>query len=248
MARALALLLLLTGLARAENPPPAPAIDLVIIGVTDDLYSLYGHTALLVRTDPKAPIENAELFNFGVTSFSGKHYIRDFITGRVESWGDERPWGRQLEAWKKHDRTVTRYPVQLSDDARRRLVARLRLAISPAYTRYIYDTFRENCATRPRDLLDEFSGGAVFAISGEAPSGLSYRDDVRIAFANLPGVLLATEIFPGPDLDRPRTRWEMSYRPEYLEQVMREVRLADGTPLLGEAIVEHQRRGPDPRD
>jgi len=234
-------------------PPPepplserVPRVELVFVGVSADVYSLYGHAAMLVVEDADAPIDDAELFNFGVTALTDDDYVQKFLGGRVEFWGDSRRYGRQLGRWRKADRTVSRRPVDLSVEATERLITHLRLDITRERRDYVYDTFRENCATRLRDYLDLYTGGAVYAALGSLATGRSFRDDVRVAYAALAPLLVMTEVVPGVELDRHRTWWELAYLPATLFDGLGMVTTERG-PLLGETIVDHARAGDDPR-
>lgn len=240
-----------------EPAPPIPApevplaervprVELVFSGVSEDVYTLYGHAAMLVVEDADAPIEDAELFNFGVTGFGDENYVRKFLGGRVEFWGDSRRYGRMLRGWKKADRTVSRRPVNLSVADTERLITLLRLDVTRERRDYVYDTFRENCATRLRDYLDLYTGGAVYAALGPLGTDHSFRDDVREAYAGLPPLLLMTEIVPGVELDRGRSLWEQAYLPAALFDHLGMV-TTDRGPLLGDLVVEHARSGSDPR-
>lgn len=225
---------------------PVPRIELVFADVGDDVYTLYGHVALLAVDDPEAPLRDAELFNFGVTRFGSTDYVRDFLGGRVEFWGDARAYGRQLSRWKKEDRTVVRRPLGLSREVAAKLIDQLRYDVDPVRRDYVYDTFRDNCSTRVRDYLDRYTGGAVYAALGPRLTGRSFRDDVRVAYAGLPPLLAMCEVVPGPELDRARTLWELAYRPAMLVDALGMVTTDEG-PLLGETIVDHRRGGDDPR-
>lgn len=229
-----------------EAPPPQLA--LLIVGPSKDIYTLYGHAAVLVIDDPTAHINKARLFNFGLTSFKRPNYLKDFLTGRVKFWGAATTFKRAFARWKRNDRTVWRYDINLGPGATQRMIKRMEHDTQPDRREYVYDTFRENCATRIRDYLDTYSGGAVYGALGDEPSGRAYRDDVRDTYASQPALLLLTEIFPGPELDRKRSVWEMGYRPESLVAGLETVTLTgeDAVPLLGPAITLHTRKGPNP--
>ena len=47
--------------------PESASIELVTVGPGDNIYSAFGHTALLLRTEPTQPLEQGRIFNFGVT-------------------------------------------------------------------------------------------------------------------------------------------------------------------------------------
>ena len=224
-------------------------VELITAGPNELVYSLYGHVGLRV-VDPRQPAQARDrLFNFGVTNFNRPNYVQDFLTGRVEFWGAPEPMSRAMKRWRRVQRTVKRYPLNLSPAAVARLVDRLELDVTPERRMFIYDTFRDNCSTRVRDYLDEYTGGAVYAALAAQPTGRSYRDDVRDAYAGRPFLLLGTELVPGVELDRERTLWEMGYRPETLADALREVMIpGEGglVPLLGAPEVLHARVGPDP--
>ncbi|MCA9546123.1 MAG: DUF4105 domain-containing protein [Myxococcales bacterium] len=225
----------------------APRLELVVVGPGDSQYTLYGHAGVVAFDQGDEPLSQARLFNFGITDFRRPNYIVDFLGGRVDFWGHERDYQTYLDRWTRHDREVVRYPLNLGPDATKALLLRMRDRVREETKHYRYDTFRENCATRIRDLLDAATGGAVYGALAGVPTGRSFRDDVRQAYAGQPALLLLTEIFPGPALDEPRDAWAMAYRPVALARGLATVTLPDGTPLLGEPHVDRRREGPDPR-
>lgn len=231
----------------APPPPVAPRVELVIVGPEDSAYSLYGHAALRVVDNPQDNPDDARVFNFGITNFNRDNYVFDFLGGRVEFWGRIERWETVMRRWRRTDRTVTRFPVLLSSASLRQLVARMERDTQPENRNFVYDTFRENCATRLRDYLDTYSGGAVYATTGGKPSGRAFRQDVRQAYGNVTAILLGSEFAPGVEMDRPRDVWHMMYRPATLGSALQTVQV-DGHPLLGPGIVEYTRKGGDPLD
>lgn len=226
---------------------PAPQVEVVIVGPSQTSYSLFGHAAMRVVDSPADDPADARVFNFGITNFNRPNYVRDFLGGRVEFWGRIERWGTVLERWKESDRTVIRYPVLLPEAALAQLVARMERDTTPEHRDFVYDTFRENCATRLRDYLDTYSQGAVHAATARTPSGRAFRQDVRQAYGNWTAILLGSEFIAGVELDRPRTVWEMMYRPEGLGEGLKTVQAA-GHALLGPGVVEHTRASGDPLD
>ncbi len=224
-----------------------PKADLVVVEPGEEVYSLYGHAGLLIYREGEEQI----LYNFGMTNFNRPNYITDFLSGRTHFWGKPKLWEHQLKKWIEQDRTVLRYPVQLSPGQLERLERRVKRDVMPEHREYIYDTFRDNCATRLRDYLDEYTGGAVYAQIAHQESGLSYHDDVRIAFSKQFILLFLIEIVPGIEMDAQRNAWEMSYRPGYLAKALSQVQIPgpDGLgPLLGTPKREYLRRGADTTD
>lgn len=231
--------------AQAPDARPERQVELLIFGPGDDVFGRYGHAGIRVI----GPGTADRVFNFGITDWTKPNYIQDFLTGRVRFWGNARPWERSRLSYVKWDRTILRYPLALTPPQVDRIVSRMEHDVEPEHREYVYDTFRDNCATRLRDYIDDATGGAVRrAVEGE-PLGPSYREDVRVAFAAFPGLLILTEIIPGLPLDAPRSTWERMYLPSVLGEAMTRVSLTrDGraVPLTGQPIVDRVREGPDP--
>lgn len=220
-------------------------VELLVFSPGDDVFGRYGHAALRVI----GPGSADRVFNFGITDWTKPNYIRDFLTGRVRFWGNVKPWERARKSYVKWDRTIVRYPLELTRDEVDGLVARMEHDVLPEHREYVYDTFRDNCATRLRDYLDTATGGAVRRSLADDPPGPSYREDVRVAFAAYPGLLLLTEIIPGLPLDAPRSTWERMYRPAVLGDAIARVQVTRGgvtRPLTAGPIVDRQRDGPEP--
>jgi hypothetical protein len=238
-----ALLFVLLLLAALVSPALAkPRVELLVMGPGGSFYERYGHAALRVTDGPG---DADRVFNFGITNFKRPNYMAEFLGGRVRFWGNVKTWDYTIARYRREDRTLRRLPLNLSDEQAARLVAKLEHMVLPENREYVYDTFRDNCATKIRDYLDEVTGGAVKAALSDVPSERSFHDDVRVGFANLPHLLLPLELVPGPEMDAPRTLWEMTYHPVTLGEAMKRVQLPTG-PLVGPEVVEHTRAKPDP--
>ena len=220
--------------------------ELLVFGAGEDVFERYGHAGLRILGPAAA---DDRIFNFGITDWTKPNYIQDFLTGRVAFWGNVRPWARTRNSYVKWDRTILRYPLDLTPAEVDALVVRLEHDVLPENRNYIYDTFRNNCATRLRDYIDDVTGGAVRRSLAEEPLGPSYREDVRVAFAAFPSLLILTEIVPGLPLDAHRSTWERMYRPAVLGEAITHVHVTrDGVsrPLTTGPIVDRLREGPEP--
>ena len=132
------------GVALAATPRQPRALELLVFGLDDDVFSRYGHVAVRVIE----PDGRDRVFNFGVTSFNRPGYVAEFLEGRVKFWGKESSWARTLDGYKKADRDIVRHSLRLTPTQANALVARMEHDVLPEHREYIYDTFRENCATR----------------------------------------------------------------------------------------------------
>ena len=227
-----------------ESPGDDPQIDLLIVGPGSHFYTIFGHLAVLVRPDPETPLEQGELFNFGVTNFNDSDYLWSFMAGTAIFWGHVKPFGRQMKKWNREDRTVTRYPLRLPPDKKRQLYKRFRHMTDPEHRMFRYDTFRANCATRVRDALDEVSGGALGQAWKMRATAETFRDRARYGYSQYPAFLLLLDWGAGRQIDSPRTAWQRAGEPAFFEEEIRELRTLDGSPMFSTGLVEATRRGP----
>ncbi|MEE2789410.1 MAG: DUF4105 domain-containing protein [Myxococcota bacterium] len=233
-------------LVAATNDEPGPHIEIVVVGPGDQFYSLYGHLAVLVWTDDNRNPRQGKLFNFGMTNFTEDGYFGDFVGGQVQFWGGQQSYAKYLRLWTKQDRSIIRYPLNLKPDVARAMYRQLQHDVMPANKYFLYDTFRNNCSTRVRDIVDTYTRGAVYRALATTPVEHSYRHDVRRAYSKRIALLWLTEWYLGYTADQPRTAWELSYRPIYFGEALTKIRHLNGSPLVGPPTLEHARGGPDP--
>ena len=94
---------------------------------------------------------------------------------------------------------------------------------------YVFDYYRDNCATRIRDLIDRATAGAL-ARASTGGAEMTWRQHTeRLSAEDLP-VFLGLYVAMGPVIDRPITEWEEMFLP---------AKLADGVARAG--LVEEQR-------
>ena len=132
-------------------------VSLLTCSPHEEVYSLYGHTALLI-TDRMA--RRQWVFNYGVFDYRKPHFVWRFMMGqtdyRLEStpallaWCDYyRRWGSSVEA-------------QVLDlTPREKLQLQTALAENLKTPVYRYNFFFDNCSTRPRDIIERSLDGTV---------------------------------------------------------------------------------------
>jgi ribosome modulation factor len=114
----------------------------------------------------------------------------------------------------------------------RELANALAVNARPENMFYRYDYYRDNCSTRVRDALDRALGGGLKAqLSGRSQGNTWRSESVRLAW---PAKWMAFGFHLGlaGSADRPLSRWEESFIPMRLRDALREVKRADGKPLV----------------
>ena len=237
------LLLWLLPLSAAQAS--TPTIELYTMGQGDDAFTLFGHAAMCV-VDGK----HARCFNYGTADFSRPGALAfNFVRGHARYWVSTTPRDALLRAYRESDRTMYRQVLPLSPERARRAAALLDRDLRPDRRTYVYDHFNDNCATRLRDLIDVVTDGALRA-SSERVRYPEVRDLVRDGFAGHPGLLAASELLIGRDMDRDLNGWEAMFLPSALRDEVsralgaaptvvyaRRAPLDRGSPMAGRALV-----------
>ena len=242
MGRVLSLLLWTALVLSAATAAARTRVELITVGPGDELYTRFGHTALLVSRDGAA----LAVYNYGLSDFDRPGLIWEFLRGGSTFWVARQHLSSMVADYRDEDRAVWRQPLNLSGEQVSRLLRILAHDALPANREYIYRHVSDNCATRPRDRLDRITGGAVARALKGAPSGLTWRDLIRQGFASSTTILLASEFLVGRRVDDPVDRWQASALPTNLSRYLQQVKLPGGRVLALPPTVINARRGGDP--
>lgn len=203
-------------------------VRLVTFGPGDDIASWFGHSALVVEN---RRTHDARLFNYGEFSFDQTLLLR-YALGRLEFWVGERPVESTLQNYRQQGRSVQVQELNLSSERRLEVSRFLRENVRPEKRGFLYDHFTDNCATRPRDIIDVATGGRLRVAGAGAPAEvMSWREHTRRHTIRNPLVFVLLDFVMNSDVDRPITRWQAAFLPGELFQLVAEARTDDGAPL-----------------
>jgi len=203
-------------------PPPRYLIEVLTFGPGDHPFTRFGHDAIRV-VDRLA--QRDVVYNFGTFSLT-PGFISDFLRGRLRYWLSVSSTGPALEEYRLENRSIEAQGLALSPGAAAELVRRLEENALPQNRAYRYDYFRDNCATRVRDVLDAVTGGAVHAAAAVAGTETLRGQALRMAADDLP-FYLALSVVLGPATDRPIDAWSEAFLPQMLQRTLRLTRLSD---------------------
>lgn len=219
------LLLLCAGLAQAA----APRIGVVTMEPGEVFFERFGHNAIVVdRNDGSEPTA----YNFGYFDLDEPNFFGNFVHGQMRYWLVALPLHRDLARYKQLGRGAAVQWLDLTPAQVSALAASLDADARGENARYRYDYFTSNCSTKVRDALDGALGGALKSQLSGRSQGNTYRSEsVRLA---APAVWMAVGFHLGLSdyADRPLSRWDEAFIPMRLRDALREVKLADGRPLV----------------
>ena len=232
----LVLLLLLVGFAEAAptatpgaTPGAAPRIGIITMEPGEQFWERFGHDAIVV-VDPVRG--NSTSYNFGFFDMSEPGFVGNFIRGYMQYYLVALPTEDDLSSYRDEGRGVSVQWLDLDDKQARDLAQALAINARAENARYRYEYYTDNCATRVRDALDRALGGQLKQQLIGRSQGNTYRSEsVRLAW---PAKWMAFGFHLGLSSygDRPLSRWEEAFIPMRLRDSLREVKRADGRPLV----------------
>jgi hypothetical protein len=199
---------------------PVVRIELYTMGPGDYLFSKFGHAALCV-VDPEG--REGRCFNYGTADFSTPGPLTwAVMRGRAEFWVSVASLDDMLRQYRAEDRTIYRQVLPLDGHETAELKRALATNALSENRSYQYDHFLDNCSTRPRDLIDRATAGALRAVPGSSvDDSFTFRALIRQNLENEPFYFLLTEIFLGRPMDRARSEFEAMFLPHVLRDAVR---------------------------
>ena len=219
------MLLLLLPLRLLAAEREVPRFSLLTCGPGEEIYSLFGHTALrMQQSDSKVDL----VFNYGIFNFHTPHFVLRFALGETDYLLGATEYKRFLAQYAWEGRWVKEQPLQLDSASALRLADLLSENYLPENRMYRYNFFFDNCSTRPRDLIEKaLQGRVVYAEPMDEPQEqLTFRTLIHRYSEGSPWSRLGMDLCLGSEADRPVSRREAMFVPLLLEQAFAEAHVA----------------------
>ena len=145
--------LFVSGLCHAQtdaNRMDSITISLLTVGAGDEVWSLYGHTAIRFQ-DLKTSQDLA--INYGSFSFDQPFFVPRFVFGLTDYEMAIYPMSIFMEVYKEEQRWVLQQTLNLTAEEKQRITNALYENYLPQNRTYRYNYFYDNCTTRARDIL-----------------------------------------------------------------------------------------------
>jgi hypothetical protein len=187
-------------------------VDLVTVGPGDDLFSKFGHAALCV--------EGGLCYNYGTSDFSRPIGLGwEVVRGRSQFWVSVSDVETMIASFAFENRTIYRQRLPLTEAQAKGLVRALAKDALPENRAYVYNHFLENCSTRPRDHIDDATGGALRRV--RLASTGTFRDHAAEGLSRASALLVpASDFLMGRWVDRPIDTWAAMFIPDVLREAV----------------------------
>ena len=178
----------------------------------DEVYTLYGHTAIRVK-DPAHKIDL--IFNYGIFDFSKPNFIYRFTKGETDYKLAVGNFSHYIIEYQMRGSEVTEQELNLTPNEINKIWDALYINALPENCVYRYNFFFDNCATRPVAIVEEQVDGKV--TYNNPPEPKTFRELINYCTRNNPWLTFGCDLALGSPTDRITTPHEMMFLPVYLK-------------------------------
>ncbi len=215
---------------RAQEPkrdtPDSVRISLLTCASGEEIYSLFGHTAIRYENYTRG-ID--AVFNYGIFNFNAPNFILRFALGETDYRLGADTYERFAAEYNYLERDVWQQELNLTPQEKEKLIALLEENYRPENRVYRYNFFYDNCATRPRDLIEKSIEGTLQYADNmtDADTGISFRDLLHKYSEGHPWSRFGMDLCMGSQADKAISRRLMMFVPFYVQAYFNKARIVD---------------------
>ena len=178
---------------KSIEPFDSVEVSLLTCSPHEEIYSLYGHTALrwhdLSKGDDIA-------FNWGVFDFRKPFFVGRFVFGLTDYELGAYPYPLFRQEYMAYGSSITEQVIDLKPEEKMKLKEALVNNLQPENKVYRYNYFYDNCSLRPRDLIERCINGKVtYALREDYQP--TYREMVHDCVRNHPWAAFGNDMLLG---------------------------------------------------
>ena len=194
-----------------HDPMDSVEISLLTCQPHDEIYSLYGHTAIRFH-DARQGSQMDAAFNYGVFDFKKPHFVLRFVFGLTDYELGAYPYKLFLAEYRHFGSMVTEQVLNLTSEEKRQLREALRENLEPGNNVYRYNYFYNNCTTKARDIIERCINGKI-EYAARKDYMPTYREMVHEMTRNHPWAQFGNDLLLGIQADQPTDTRQQEFLP-----------------------------------
>lgn len=210
-----------------ESKPEDLRISLVTFSPGDTLTEWWGHTSLVVED---TRLNHGRLYNYGMFGFDGG-FVHRFIQGRLEFWVSDDSINGTYRLYQYLKRDVRIQELNLLPEQALQVAKALGTNVLPENRMYLYHHYKDNCSTRPGDIIDAAIGGQLHEYEKQVTNLTLRQHTLRYSMVNVP-MSLVLDYLQNDELDDGKATFrQAAFLPDELERHVQalQVKRPDGT-------------------
>lgn len=194
-------------------PTDSIEISLLTCSPHDEIYSLYGHTAIRYKN-----YNTGEdwVFNYGIFSFKKPFFVLRFALGKTDYELGVVPFPIFKREYEKFGSQVVEQVLNISNTEKLRIYNALNENYKPQNRIYRYNFFYDNCTTRARDMIEKCLDGKItYPVENNVISN-TYREIIHEHTIRHPWAAFGNDLCLGLKADIRTTAREQQFIPSKL--------------------------------
>ena len=200
-------------------------ISVITSGPGEALYEKFGHTAVRVK-DPVLQLDL--IYNYGIFDFEDPNFYINFTKGFMKYKLARYPFYLSLKSAQQDSRWVKEQVLNLTQQQKNEFFKFLENNALPENASYFYDPFFDNCATRPRDIIQKITGDNLVFKDDFVSENLSLRQLMNKEINPNTWGSLGINIALGSKLDKIASPTEYLYLPDYVFEALKTSKIMKG--------------------
>ena len=195
----------------AMNPEDSIRVSLITCSPGQEVYELYGHTAIRCQ-QPEGSLD--VVFNYGVFDMNKPHFAWHFVLGETDYMVQPIPWKFFIIDYEKRGSSITEQELNLTPQEARKLLTFLILNSRPENCEYRYSFLYKNCTTMVRDIVEQTIIGRI-----QYPDTLphqTFRETLHHYTAEHPWAQEGNDLLLGAEVDTIPSAHAAMFLPENL--------------------------------
>ncbi|KOS08307.1 hypothetical protein AM493_10175 [Flavobacterium akiainvivens] len=140
-------------------------ISLLTCGAGNELYSIFGHTAIRVN-EPSLGID--VVYNFGTFDFDTGNFYLKFVKGDLQYYVSASTYADFVYTYQYYNRDVLEQKLNLTQEQKQQISNELYKRFSSDEKYYTYKFFDRNCTTMVGDILEMYVPGKLSMKNSDA--------------------------------------------------------------------------------
>ncbi len=224
------LLIWLGAFAQADSLDNGITISLVTGSPGEDLYAVFGHSAIRVRD---VFTGQDILYNYGTFDFDTPNFYLKFIRGKLPYMLSIDQTADLAYYYQLENRSLTEQVLNLTNEQEARLIEFLNWNYQPENRYYLYDFFYDNCATVFRDIFEK-----QFDLSYQPDTvrAVTFRELLDEYIREKPWADFGIDLILGLPADKQADFRNQMFLPDYLASNLAKATIG-GKPFMQPAVL-----------
>lgn len=209
-------------------------ISIITCGPGDELYSLFGHTAIRVIDGTN---HTDTTYNWGGFTFDQPNFYLKFVRGKLLYYSNADYYPEFLQEYIEENRSVYEQVLNLDSASKHKILDAIAHNMQGDNRFYKYDFLLDNCTTRVKNIIFENNKDAVIK-NNVVPDKTTSRDMIHyyLERGDKPWTELGIDILLGSRMDRTVSNDEAMFLPEFFMKGLADAK-KNNSPLAAKATV-----------